>query len=106
MAQYYDRYSSFLVNASMKPIIGITIPTNDADKNTVYKQGLTRLDKLSQMYYNNPYSGWLIMLANPEYGGLEFNIPDMTLIRIPFPFESAVTRYITAVTKHKTLYGE
>jgi hypothetical protein len=46
------------------------------------------------------------MLANPEYGGLEFNIPDMTLIRIPFPFESAVTRYITAVTIHKTLYGE
>lgn len=106
MAQYYDRYSSFLTNASMKPIIGIKIPINDADKNTVYKQGLTRLDKLSQMYYNNPYSGWLIMLANPEYGGLEFNIPDMTLIRIPFPFESAVTRYITAVTKHKTLYGE
>jgi hypothetical protein len=26
------------------------------------------------MYYNNPYGGWLIMLANPEFGGLEFNI--------------------------------
>jgi hypothetical protein len=37
------------------------------------------------MYYNNPYGGWLIMLANPEFGGLEFNIPNQTVIRIPFP---------------------
>ena len=106
MADYYDRYGSFRTNGSMKPIPGITIPDSSSDKNMVYKQGLTRLDKLSQMYYNNPYSGWLIMLANPEFGGLEFNIPDMTLIRIPFPFDSAVGRYITQVTNHKILYGE
>lgn len=106
MATYFDRYGSFRVNAGMKPIPGIVIPQIDSDKNMVYKQGLSRLDKLSNMYYNNPYSGWLIMLANPEYGGLEFNIPDMALIRIPFPFETAVSRYITQVTNHKALYGE
>jgi len=106
MAEYFDRYGSFRVNAGMKPIPGLGIPSATSDKNMVYKQGLTRLDKLSQMYYNNPYSGWLIMLANPEFGGLEFNIPDMTLIRVPFPFDSAVSRYITQVTNHKALYGE
>jgi hypothetical protein len=106
MANYYDRYNSFRDNGNMKPIPGINIPFNPSDKNMIYKQGLTRLDKLSQMYYNNPYSGWLIMLANPEFGGLEFNIPDMTLIRIPFPFDSAVSRYITQVQIHKSLYGE
>ena len=106
MADYYDRYGNFRVNAGMKPIPGLGIPSASSEKNMVYKQGLTRLDKLSDMYYNNPYSGWLIMLANPEYGGLEFNIPDMTLIRIPFPFDSAVARYITQVTNHKALYGE
>ena len=106
MAEYFDRYGSFRVNAGMKPIPGLGIPSAGSDKNMVYKQGLTRLDKLSQMYYNNPYSGWLIMLANPEFGGLEFNIPDMTLIRVPFPFDSAVARYITQVTNHKALYGE
>jgi hypothetical protein len=46
------------------------------------------------------------MLANPEFGGLEFNIPDSSIIRIPFPFESAVNRYITQVSNHKLLYGE
>ena len=106
MAKYYDRYSSFRDNGSMKPVPGISIPKDSGDKQAIYKQGQSRLDKLSNMYYNNPYSGWLIMLANPEFGGLEFNIPDMTSLRIPFPFDSAVARYITQVAIHKNLYGE
>lgn len=106
MPSYYDRYSKFRNNGEIKPLPGITIPIISSDKNAIYKQGQSRLDKLSNMYYNNPYSGWLIMLANPEYGGLEFNIPDMTSLRIPFPFDSAITRYITEVNNHKALYGE
>lgn len=106
MANYVDRYSKFRGNGEMKPLPGVTIPPSSSDKNAVYKQGQSRLDKLSLMYYNNPYSGWLIMLANPEYGGLEFNIPDMTSLRIPFPFDSAVARYITEINKYKELYGE
>jgi len=106
MAQYVDRYNAFRVNASMKPVVGIPIPEAGSDKTMIYKHGLTRLDKLSQLYYNNPYSGWVIMLANPQFGGLEFNIPNMTLIRIPFPFDSAIGRYNEQVLNHKTLYGE
>lgn len=106
MAVYYNRYSGFEVNGAMKPIPGILIPIEGTDLNMIYKQGLTRLDKLSQLYYNNPYSGWLIMQANPQYGGLEFNIPDMAVLRIPFPFDNAVSRYITQVKNHKLLYGE
>ena len=106
MANYYDRYSTFRVNGEMKPVPGITIPRASTDKVAIYKQGLSRLDKLSNLYYNNPYSGWLIMLANPEFGGLEFNIPDMTGLVIPFPYETAISRYSIALTNHKTLYGE
>lgn len=106
MANYVDRYSSFRVNAGMKPIPGITIPKLDSDLTYIYKQGLTRLDKVSNMFYNNAWSGWLILAANPQFGGLEFNIPDNTLIIIPYPFDSAVNRYTTEVTNHKLLYGE
>lgn len=106
MAQYTDRYAQFKVNAGMKPIPGIKIPFYREDKKMIYKQGTTRLDILSNMYYNNPYSGWLIMLANPEFGGLEFNIPDMSMLRIPFPFDSAMSRYLTEIENHKMLYGE
>jgi hypothetical protein len=106
MAQYFDRYGEFRVNSTMRALPGITIPNTNSDKTMIYKLGLTRLDKLSQMYYNNAYSGWLIMLANPEYGGLEFNIPDMTLLRIPYPYDSAIERYIKQISNHKILYGE
>ena len=106
MAQYVDRYNAFRINANMKPVVGIPIPETGSDKTMVYKQGLTRLDKLSQLYYNNPYSGWLIMLANQQWGGMEFDIPDQTIIRIPFPFTNAIERYILGVRRHKELYGE
>ena len=106
MATYFDRYATFKVNSQIKPVPGIPIPMVDTDKNELYKLGQSRLDKISNMYYNNPYSGWLIMLANPEFGGLEFNIPDSTIIRVPFPYDSALKRYITELDYHKTLYGE
>lgn len=106
MPQYFDRYAKFKTNGSMKPIPGIKIPSLGSDKNVIYKLGETRLDILSQKYYNNPYCGWLILLANPQYGGLEFNIKNREVLRIPYPFNSAIERYLNSVETYKTLYGE
>jgi hypothetical protein len=106
MAQYFDRYSGFRINNEVKPLPGIKIPEESTDKVVIYKEGNSRLDKISNTYYNNPYSGWLILLANPQFGGLEFNIPDSTPLRVPFPFESAVSRYSEQVKNYKILYGE
>lgn len=103
--KYFDRYNNFRVNNSMKPIPGIVIPASSGDKKIVYKLGNSRLDKISDSYYNTPYYGWLIMLANPEFGGLEFNIPDQSILRVPFPFESALNSYIIQINKYNTLYG-
>jgi hypothetical protein len=106
MASYFDRYNEFRGDGNMKPVIGVTIPESSSDKQVVYKQGLSRLDKISNMYYLNPYGGWLIMLANPELGGTEFDIPSLSVLRVPYPYDSAVSRYITEITNHKILYGE
>lgn len=106
MATYYDRYEKFRTNNDIKPIPGINIPIESSDKQTLYKAGKTRLDRVSQEYYGNPYHGWLIMLANQQWGGMEFDIPDQTIIRIPFPFTNAIDRYILGVKRHKELYGE
>ena len=106
MPKYYDRYEDFRSNDTIKPIPGLYMPVTSSDKNVVYKLGQTRLDKLSNTYYNSPYYGWLIMSANPQYGGLEFLIPDQSIITIPFPFEAAINRYIIEVNKYKSLYGE
>lgn len=104
-AQYVDRYARFRVDNKIKPLPRINIPISDSDKYAVYKEGDSRLDKLSNQYYLNPYSGWLILLANPEYGGLEFNIPDQTSIRIPFPFNDALNRYNIEIINYQALYG-
>lgn len=102
---YFDRYKEFRINGEVKPLPRIILPAESTDKIYTYKQGITRLDILSDKYYNNPYHGYLIMMANPQHGGMEWNIPDGTKIRIPFPFESALERYNTAVKQHKTLNG-
>jgi hypothetical protein len=106
MSQYFNRYEKFTTDGNVKPIPGIKIPVSIGDKSTVYKLGETRLDILSQKYYNNPYHGYLIMLANPQYGGLEFNIKDNDVIRIPYPFETAIERYLNSVQIYKQLYGK
>ena len=106
MATYYDRYKDFKSNGSMLTIPFIPIPLGPNDKRLVYKLGLTRMDKLSQDHYNNPVHGYLIMSANPQFGGMEFDIPDGEIIIIPFPFKSALKRYQDGVNKHKRLYGE
>jgi len=105
MAEYFDRYAEFRTNGSVKPIPGLQLPVLSSDKQVIYKLGETRLDKVSQQYYNNPYHGFLIMLANPQYGGMEFDIKDRDVIRVPFPYNSAVERYVNAVEEYKNLYG-
>jgi hypothetical protein len=106
MAQYFDRYKQFRGNGTMKPLPFIEIPESSSDLSVMYRKGQSRLDKVSFSYYNSPYYGWLIMLANPQYGGLEFNIPDMTTLRIPFPLESGLERYTTQINNNRILYGE
>ncbi len=106
MSVYFDRYFSFRINGSVKPIPGIKIPEKETDKKIVYKKNKTRLDILSQQYYGNPYHGFLIMLRNPQFGGLEFDIPDGEVIIIPFPFKATLQQYEDEVSKHITLYGK
>jgi len=104
MVIYFDRYEKFRLNGEVSTLPFINLTPKPTDKRVVYKLGETRLDKLSQMYYNNPYHGFLIMLANPEYGGLEFDINDGDIIRIPFPFNETLEDYNNQVEIFKKLY--
>jgi hypothetical protein len=70
--QYYNRYSSFLVNGEQTVVPYINLPSKSSDKRYIYKVGISRLDKVSQQHYNSPFFGWLILQANPQYTGFEF----------------------------------
>jgi hypothetical protein len=104
MARYYDRYESFLKNGKSKLLPFLRIPSKNTDQRVKY-DSTKRLDIISDDYYGSPYYGWLILLANPQYGGLEFDIPDGAIITIPFPLELSLQQYQEAVTNHRNLFG-
>jgi len=56
-------------------------------------------------FYNSPYFGWLILAANPKYGGLEENISDQSILFIPFPLVSSLQDYKSALDNHFFYYG-
>jgi hypothetical protein len=64
------------------------------------------LDKLSQDYYGVPYYSWLILLANPEFGGLEWNIKEGQAVRIPLPLNETLNEYEAKIRQRLDYYGE
>ena len=101
----YNRYNGFIVNGVINKVPFIKLSEKTSDKEDVYKLGITRFDILSEKYYKNPNYGWLIELANPELGSLEFKIEDNSIIRIPFPLDSTLNNYQEEVNKYITYYG-
>lgn len=101
----YSRYDNFKQNGVSEFVPFVKIPVLNSDKIEVYQQGKTRLDVLSYEYYENPNYGWLIMQANPQYGSLEFNIPNGAVLRIPYPLELAMVNYEDAIKLHRKLNG-
>ena len=102
----YDRYSKFRVNGTFKKIPFIKIPVKNTDYYEIYEIGKTRLDLLSYKYYGNPNYDWLIMQANPNYGSMEFSIPDKSQIRIPYPLNITIDNFNSQIDKYVELYGE
>ena len=102
---YYNRYSEFIINGDYVMVPSIVLTLKSSDRKIVYKVGKTRLDKLSDQFYSSPYYGWLIMQANSTYGGQEWNIPDGTIITVPFPLMQSLEDYKSKLDQHFLYYG-
>lgn len=100
-ARDYKRYS-ILNNkdgsTDMMPFV--SIPNRSSDKYEYWNTEFSRLDKLSQKYYGNPFYDFFILYANPLYVS-EFDIPDGALIRIPFPLEKVRSDYESELERIK-----
>ncbi len=103
--QYFNRYQNFLINGNQTVVPYVTLPTRTTDQRYIYRENQSRLDKISFEKYGTPYFGWLILVANPIYGGLETNIPDGAVINIPFPLLGALLDYKNAIDTHIFYYG-
>jgi hypothetical protein len=104
--QYYNRYSPFLVNGEQTVVPYINLPAKSSDKRSIYKVGISRLDKVSQQHYNSPFFGWLILQANPQYTGFEFNIPDGAVLTIPYPLLTSLQDYKNELDNYTFYYGK
>ena len=93
MAEYYDRYKPFRVDGGIKKIPFIKIANASSDLIITFDKSKMRMDTLSYKYYGDANYGWLLMMANPQYGSMEFEIPDKVLFRIPYPLQTAIARY-------------
>ena len=103
--QYFNRYSNFVINGQQTVVPYVNLPSKSTDKRFIYKIGQSRLDKMSQQYYGTPYFGWLILAANPIYGGQEWNIADGSILTIPFPLVASLQDYKNAIDNHFFYYG-
>jgi hypothetical protein len=103
--QYWNRYSEFLINGEQTVVPFVNLQQKTTDKNYIYKVAQSRLDIISQEYYNSPYFGWLILQANPQFGGLENNIYDGAVLIIPFPLLPSLQDYKTSLDNYFYYYG-
>jgi hypothetical protein len=44
-------------------------------------------------------------MANPKYGGQEWNIPDGSILTIPFPLVASLQDYNNELNNHFFYYG-
>ena len=93
MGKYYDRYQKFRIDGDMKKIPFINIRKENTDLIIKFDKSRMRMDTLSYKYYGDANYGWLIMMANPHLGSMEFEIPDKVMFRIPYPLQKALVRY-------------
>ena len=104
--QYFNRYEYFENDGDFSIVPGIEVPIKSTDKFHQYKRNRDRLDKLSQDYYGSPLFGWLILLANPLAGSVEFEMPNNFMLRIPLPLVKSLQDYKNAVELYNLYYGE
>jgi hypothetical protein len=102
---YFDRYKFFVENSQHLIVPYLDLPVKPTDRMVIYRKNKSRLDKLSEEHYGFPYFGWLILQANPQFGGLEWDIPDNTLLRIPIPLLNSLQDYKQAMEKNTFYYG-
>lgn len=96
--EYYDRYKNFRnADGSVKVIPFVKIPNNPTDIHLAFKKSTMRLDNLSYKYYGDANYAWLILQANPQYGGYEYAFEDGIDLRIPYPLTIAIEGYENGV---------
>ena len=98
-------FATLLINSNLgtlESMPAIQIDTRTTDKKIIYNKNLTRLDRLADDIYGDDTLWKIILWANPEYD-CEYDIPDNTNIRIPWPKMDVVDEVTKKIINNKNL---
>lgn len=101
---YYNFFTPFIDGEKINLIPYIPYPIKETDKTYIWDSSVDRLDKISQLFYDNPYGGTLILIANSTLGSNEDEIPNGSILVIPYPYKDGVQRWIDITNKYKKYY--
>jgi len=101
----YNRYSQVSMNGVVELLPKFRYIPQNSDREEVWQVDKSRMDLISYKYYEDANYDWLIMLANEDISHLEFEIPDGTIITIPFPLEPALNQFKNQLKVFDNLYG-
>lgn len=95
-----DFYKLLKNNDSLQDMPPIKIKSRKTDKFITYNKNVMRLDFISGEIYSDETLWRIIMWANPEYS-LEFDIPNNSIIRIPYPLNEVVSEISAFIANNK-----
>jgi hypothetical protein len=93
-------YKSLKDNDSLKDMPPVKISFKKTDKYITYNKNLMRLDFIAGEIYQDETMWRLIMWGNPEYS-IEFDIPNGTIIRIPFPLKDVLSEVNNFIAQNR-----
>lgn len=96
-----DLYKYLIGNGNMLNMPPIKIQNRETDKRVVYDKKKNRLDRIAGDIYQQEAYWRFILWANPDYS-LEFDIPDNTVIRVPFPLVDVEREVVGQIIKGTT----
>lgn len=94
-------FYSLLKNADkLKDMPAVQIKHRATDRSVVYNKQLNRLDTIAGDIYKDETYWRLILWANEQYF-MEFDIPDNTVIRVPWPLQDVVNEVSKVIVSHR-----
>jgi len=98
-------FNTLLINSgqgSLDSMPPIDIDNRTTDKRVIYNKNITRLDRIAGDVYEDETLHKMILWANPNYD-CEFDIPDDTIIRVPWPKKDVLDEVFKKIINRKNL---
>lgn len=93
----YNFYSLLKSDDFLKNMPPISIDKRSTDKSILYNKEKNRLDNIAGNIYQEEAYWRIILWANEQYF-LEFDIPNNTVIRVPYPLQDVISEIASKIS--------